>query len=453
MFRSNQRREGMSAAIFGLWRDWSIGIGFLTFLAVIAPVTPRVWLAPINIVVFFVLLAIRKNLSQRGVPTCSRFLQEIATIVLILAVAMVLLSFTHGKSGLYEINGQPFDINSPFIGILITAPLTAIVGLAFLLRRGDPLGCQQCRMRYGNVIEHGFVGDLFRREWRYQTRLMITLCLMLAVVDWGYYLTRYINVNLNTADRFYFLWLPISIYALSLIYLGMRYYSLWTYYCKNDEGHYVEQPGSTTLRFLLINNDRIFLNIMPTEEKFENGAVIKRFDTPATFKIPYTDNENLGAAQRLFRDYTGISNAEIRSTYVSPDTVTYRNIFHYFAFIDDTETVADSKLEGEWFTLGNLHQLISQHLVGRDLVSEIRRIYSIAMAWKTYDKDGRRLYRIKHYRPTFRLRDIRGWDVDYNDANWLNVSCRNEDSRLYPVYRFFSKLAAAFSKRPSLNGK
>ena len=50
--------------------------------------------------------------------------------------------------------------------------------------------CQKCKLRYGNVIEHGFIGELFSREWRYQTSLLFTLSLLLTVVDWGYYLTN-----------------------------------------------------------------------------------------------------------------------------------------------------------------------------------------------------------------------------------------------------------------------
>ena len=63
----------------------------------------------------------------------------------------------------------------------------------------------------------------------------VLLSLLLSVVDWGYYLVHYVNVNLNRADLFFFLWLPLAMYVLSLIYLGGRYYSMWIYYCQNDE--------------------------------------------------------------------------------------------------------------------------------------------------------------------------------------------------------------------------
>ena len=33
VYRSRERRQGMSVAIFGLWRNWAIGVGFLVGFA------------------------------------------------------------------------------------------------------------------------------------------------------------------------------------------------------------------------------------------------------------------------------------------------------------------------------------------------------------------------------------------------------------------------------------
>lgn len=120
--------------------------------------------------------------------------------------------------------------------------------------------------------------------------------------------------------------------------------------------------------------------------------------------------------------------------------MTYRNIFHFFAFVDNKEDITESKIHGEWFSLGELRQLMMQHLTGNDLNSEMARIYRIAMAWKTYDREGRRLYKFKHYRPTFRIKDIRNWEVDYNDGHWLSVGRLNEDSHLFRLRRFLKRI-------------
>lgn len=444
MYRSQERRQGMTAAIFSLWRNWAISVGVLTVLAFLAPIVPQMWLLPIDITALFVLAVARRIQRTMKVPSCQRMLDEVSIIVLVSAVLIAVICMLSPTGGLREGSGEPFTADSPLIAILITAPSTVIVTACFLLNRREPLVCRKCKMRYGNVIEHGFIGGLYRQEWRFQTRLLMILSGCLAVVDWGYYMLQYVNVNLNRADYFYFIWLPMVIYLLSLIYLGSRYYSMWVYYCHNDEGHFVEQPGSTTLRYLLIKDGRILIDMTHTADHFPNGGVIKRFDTPVVVKLPYRESENLADAEMQFHQATGIREATIRPIYESPDNVTYRNIFHYFVFIDDEALVADSKVRGEWLTFNEIYELMQHRVMARELVSEIKRIYDVAMAWKTYDRKGHRLYDIKHYHPTFHLRDIRKWDVDYNDETWLKVSHFNEDKPFFRIRKFFSNAGQRF---------
>ena len=436
----------MSAAIFGMWRNWAIAVGFLAILCFVSPLVDKAWVAPLCLLSFFVLKAIQHILAERDVPNCSRMFQETGTILLIITVLLAGIYFWVRKGVSFEITGRPITDKVPFLSILLAAPVSAVVALCFLLQKKEPLVCQLCHMRYGNVVERGFIGDLYRREWRYQTKLLLIACVALSAIDWTYYLVHYVNVNLNRADHFFFLWMPLVLYVLSLVYLGIRYYSLWVFYCQNDERHLVENPSSTTVRFIVICDDKILLDICPTEGRFANGAVIKRFDTPASFTLPYQERFDIARAREMFVGRTGIRNVEIRPIYSSPDNVTFRNIFHYFAFIDSFDDAVDSGIQGEWFTIGELRQLIAQHLVGRGLNSELSRIYRVAMAWKTYDREGKRLYRIKHYRPTFRLKDIRSWDVDYNDGHWLSIGRYNEDNRFYHLYRFLNKLASKFRR-------
>lgn len=439
MIHANQRREGLSAAIFGLWRNWTIAVGFLAILAFVSPLVRVTWLAPICIVEFLLLQVVRTVITGQGVPTCSRLYKEISVTILFITLVVLARTIFSGE-GSVELTGQPVNAKGSIIGILISAPVATVVTMFFLLQRSEPLVCQLCHLRYGSVIKNGLIGRLYRQEWYFQTRLLFLLSLLLTVVDWIYYMMRYVNVDLNNADMFFFMWLPLVLYISSLLYLGWRYYTLWVYYCQNDEGKIVEQPSSTTVRYLVLCEDRILIDFRPTDKSFSNGAVIKRFDTPAVVTLPYRERMDLANATELFRQSTGISGAEIKEMYSSPDNVTFRNIFHYFAFLENRDDIIDSRIQGEWITLGELRQLMLQHITGMELNSELERIYRIAMAWKTYDRDGNRLYQFKHYRPTFRLRDIRSWEVDYNDGHWLYVGKLNQDSPLFRIRRWMRRM-------------
>ena len=73
------------------------------------------------------------------------------------------------------------------------------------------------------------------------------------------------------------------------------------------------------------------------------------------------------------------------------------------------------------------------------MATEIHRLYTITMAWKTYDSEGRRLYKVKNYRPAFRLNGICDWDVDFNSPQWLQVARFNEDKPFFKIRRFWKK--------------
>ena len=90
MFRANERRQGMSAAIFGLWRNWAVAVGLLTVLTVLAPVVPRQWLAPINIGFYILLQIFHTELRKRDFPSCWRLIQQGSAVLWVSAVDLSL---------------------------------------------------------------------------------------------------------------------------------------------------------------------------------------------------------------------------------------------------------------------------------------------------------------------------------------------------------------------------
>ena len=137
---------------------------------------------------------------------------------------------------------------------------------------------------------------------------------------------------------------------------------------------------------------------------------------------------------------TGLTQYDLRLLYVNSNFRVDCNMFHFACFVESKEQVANSRLEGEWFTLPELNSLIENDDLSNIFKSEYERIYKISMAWKSYDRQGRRLYNMRNYVPTFRLQDIKDWDVDYNDKEWLFVAKNNQDRSFYRIKRFWHRV-------------
>ena len=123
----------MSAAIFGMWRNWAIAVGFLAILCFVSPLVDKAWVAPLCLLSFFVLKAIQHILAERDVPNCSRMFQETGTILLIITVLLAGIYFWVRKGVSFEITGQPITDKVPFLSILLAAPVCA--GASGAIRR------------------------------------------------------------------------------------------------------------------------------------------------------------------------------------------------------------------------------------------------------------------------------------------------------------------------------
>lgn len=95
--------------------------------------------------------------------------------------------------------------------------------------------------------------------------------------------------------------------------------------------------------------------------------------------------------------------------------------------------------KGKWYNFSRLERMLNNRELSPMLAAEIHRLYTITMAWKTYDYEGRRLYKVKNYRPLFRLKGICDWDVDFNSSHWMNVARFNEDKPFFRLRRLFRK--------------
>ena len=288
---------------------------------------------------------------------------------------------------------------------------------------------ERYRVKFGTYAERDFLEELYMQESSLQLEVLFGISAIVGIVVWVYYFKYYINVNINSPDTFIFVVMPSILLAVSWIYFFRRYHGMWCYYCHNEE---LENKSGfhTDVRYLIVAGDRLYL----TQD--DNLNLI---DTPVKYRLPLTTGVDNVSALTRFRDYTGLTPAKLKLAYISDNTYTLSNVIHYICFFENESQLDGIKKSGEFYTIEQLQFMIKNKKVSPSLESEMRRIYTVAMTWKTYSPSGMRLYAIRNYRPTFRLIDMHKWDVDYNDKNWLTIASLNQDKPFWKIRKFMHK--------------
>lgn len=438
MFHSHQRRQTLAQGIFSLWANWAVSVGFLALPILITPLVSARILPAVPLLLAGILTILDRRNRIQPSPTCFR-MPHLVQVILIISTAVMLADiFYKTHSDVNGIIGQPINLANPLLPVLDISVVAVVVCLFNIFRGNNPRSCRSCHNRLGEAIDRGLIGMLYNRESKIQLKSLFWLSLALAVTTWTYYLFFYVNININKSDSYFFILCPLMCYVLSLIYFGARYYTLWVYYCQNNATAKVIERQGTTIRYLVICNDRILLNIPePTSDAIFSDEL--KIDVPLKVSLPFKETITDLEAHNYFIDASEMPDAETRLIFKSCDPGMYNNMFHFVAFVNDAEKTAET-LKGQWFSLQETNEMIREGLVAMALAAELSRIYTITMAWKAYDRHGHRLYEIKHYKPTFRLKDMPTWDVDYNDSNWLYVAEINEDRPFYRLRRLWHKI-------------
>ncbi|MDE5808968.1 MAG: hypothetical protein K2H59_01645 [Muribaculaceae bacterium] len=441
---NEKRHQGLTAGIRSLWVNWALSLGGF-IVCIFAPLILSKTLVPFFMLglALFILVLVRNNRTSKS-PFCYKLPYMTATVILWTTVTLVIILLTSGHSVTIDLNGQPYNHKMPFFMILLLAPFATIITAFYMFRGRKCAFCADCEARLGNTVERGFLSKLFTQEADYQTKVLFFSSLALTIIEWTYYFYGYINTNISRRDIIFYFVIPVSMYILTLLLMAIKYYATWAYYCVNSNEENAHR-GFSRIRFLVICEDRLWLNI-PELSTFDINSENLTIDTPARGEISFTAKFNKFQAHDYFRHTTGITNARIKELYVSSDARSATNIFHFAAFVSSFDDVKNCILTGEWFTLADVQRLYAEHALSPLLSAELNRIHRSVMAWKTYTRDGKRLYKIKHYQPTFRLADMESWDIDFNDPHWLYVSLNNEDRPFFKIRRLWRKYVTGFGE-------
>jgi hypothetical protein len=329
--------------------------------------------------------------------------------VLILAVCALTIDFSKDEL--------------PYITTIIIFATMAVKLMIFFISHNFSRYCRGCKVRNGLSPHDAFVGNMIHNESKYQLKLAVIFSLLITIVTF------------ITHDKQCIIYVPIAIYLLSIIYLACAYF--YTVHFMHDAHIELCNNNITTLRYLVLYGDRLLIAKVPN--KFSPKTMT--IDTPASINIEYSREVPEHIATERFEALSNAKNFRLRKLYNNNSFAESANIFHYAIILDETEPLpTDWSLGDGWVTLDQINRVWRFGELSPALAAEIHRIYTITMAWKTYDRNGNRLYPIKNYYPTFRLRDFKNWDVDYNDMHWIYISDNNQDKPLFKVRKFIRKI-------------
>lgn len=421
--------------LMGMWVNWALAFGSFALVLVLAFFVPKNWLPlPVAAIAYFLLIYSRHD-DNATLYICGRSLRVAMKALFWSAAVMLTINILNTHmffAGAIDWSATNHDI--PYIVSLVIFPMLTLVSLWAVLRGRSNKYCVRCRRRHGFSSCNGVVSTIYYRESRYQVMMLLCFGATLTAVTVWYYFYYYININLNTPDLFFFRILPMGAYAISLVFMWMRYSNLTAVI---GPVMFTESATNTLVRFLIVSGDFVML------DRTDSG----RYDTPAYTEVPPDFFVTLDDARKLFKRLSGVDDFEIRFLYSTKNHDMRADVVHYAVFMPDEVSTRDAGvLRGEWFSLEQINRMLNTARLGAELCEEVYRIFTITMAWKTYDAEGRRLYPIKHYRPTFRLRDFKTWDVNYNDVNWLAVADNNQDRPFFRTRRLWNRILDSLSR-------
>ena len=423
--------------IFSLWLTW-VGSTMALLAIVLSPLIVRPIIVPIVAVVLEMLfyMMVRRNRSSEF-PQCYLipFLTSRSLIWSTVAILVVLL-----------LTPVPKDAETipelPFIPIVIIAPITFVMCMWQRLRGVKYPFCVDCRLRHGTPVEKGFLGVLFCQEGTYQVKFLSVISGLMWGITWTYYGWHYIDVNIISADVYFFFILPTVVVVMSIIYMAIRYFSIWNYYEQDLQGSEIRTGDYTELRFILVWSNYIFVRFADPANDVLYDPAQSKGDTPATLKIGRQREVGVHVAKEyLERMMPVLKNADVKFMYTTETCGGASNTMHYMVMIDDADhtRLEDAYPTGTWLSMLMLSRLIDDRQLAPAFSAELYRIYTMVMAWKSYDRNGERLYSVRNYKPTFRLEDLKKYDIDYSDRRWLLVANDNADKPLFGLRRWWRR--------------
>lgn len=430
-----------SEQLYGIWKNLSVGLFTIVAVMTFSIVLPYYFSPIVALVAAAILYTVLYNNKLRRSPSC----MLIPYAVFFCLISYSFISIVLNVLYIWGIIWLPKEFTffyKPYLPSLMLDPICFFTLLIFYIRRSKLKICIDCKLQNGTPNERGRLGNILSYESHLQLKNLLILSFVLTVITWCYYLLVYVkNAEVNNRDWYIFGWLLIISFLIDELYFIFRYYNLYLDLKENDEiiseDELKDMTSKTYLRFYVICGNFIYLDTKSADAQIAYRHVI---DSPF-----YTHRSVAGLpvneVEQIAKRMTGIRDGELRFFFGRKSAELDRHsVLRYFYFLEGEPTdYPDLNVSGEWMNFEELKKIYNYNPgdCAPMLLEDITRMATIVLTQKTFDERGYRRNKIKSYKPSFNLKEVRKGNYDFQDDKWIRISIFNSDTRLYGLKRWW----------------
>ncbi len=433
-----------SLQLYTFWKNLSVGLLTVVGVLVFSILLPF-YFSPIVALVaaaFLYTVLYNNKLSKRS--SCMIVSYSIFYCLILYSFVSIVLNVLY----IWEFIWIPPEFTFfayPYIPSLMLCPICFLTMIIIYLSGNKLSICVDCRLQYGDSRERGKIGSILAYESHLQLKNLMVIFGILSIIIWGYYFYYYLGTpDVNDRDWYVFMWLTIIVFLLDEMYFIFRYYNLYLDMRENNEIITQEElhdmTAKTYIRYYVICKDHVYMNYQPADSKAPSKPVI---DTPF-FTKRSVNGMTIPEVTNTIRRMTGVNDGELRFFFGRKmGGMDRHSLLRYFYFLDgNPEDYKKLDIDGEWMSFDNLKKIYSFYPenLARICVSDITRLATIMLTYKIFDERGFRRNKLKTYRPTFTLNEVRESNIDFQDDKWIRISLFNSDTPMYRMKRWFRNI-------------
>jgi len=436
----DELRKVSSHQLYDLWKNLSLGLLMVIVMIILSKLLPFPLSPVVALVCAAVLYTVLYNSKITGRQSCMLIPYSIFFSLVSYSFVSITLNIL-SVLGIIHVPDEFIFLKGVFIPSLMFMPAGIITLSVIYIRRNKLHICVSCKLHNGSMAERGQFGKILNYETLFQLRNLIFLFGVLTVIIWTYYLVGYIRTNTNARDWYVFTWLTILAFVIDEVFIIFRYYNL--YLDLKESGDIVSQSdlskftSKTCLRYYVICGDSVYMNTHCLDPKMPYREVI---DTPFITRRSMS-GIMMDEVGRIIGNMTGIRDGELRFFYGRRlSDLNNICIFRYFYFLNGTPAdYKDLGVDGEWMDFELLKKTYTKApgtLSSMTLV-DMTRLATIMLTEKMFDERGFKKSKIKQYRPSFTLEEVRASQLDFQDDKWIKISLFNSEIPFYRLKRWW----------------